>query len=322
MKINQIINIGNWEQRNIQVGYGKRDKIVMKQTKMGKVYFMAKTFDKDIGELRSEVCATNLGRLFSFPVQRAWLCRIPQYEQVHLKPYGVIIQIDVRRQSYAKRNQFRENLVHGAALISSVDPNFSKVKDEQGRRNLYTLTIVIKALRNYVANHPNADQLWEQFFELLCFDALIGGTDRHYNNWGLLEKADDSSFLRLAPAFDNGVSLLWNLERYKPTLLNQELQRNFCLKAPSMFKKVEGGKFTLYEVLKELRSLKELKNSHIVKSVLERLNGITDGAIKSCLSKNIPRNKDFQTAGDELKFVYKYVTIRKQLLVEELERLL
>ena len=44
--------------------------------------------------------------------------------------------------------------------------------------------------RKYIADHKNSEILWEQFFELLVFDALIGGTDRHYNNWGILEKAD------------------------------------------------------------------------------------------------------------------------------------
>ena len=58
------------EGRKISVGYGIRDKTVLKQSKMGKVYFIAKTYDKDIGELRSEVCASNIGRLFSFPSKR------------------------------------------------------------------------------------------------------------------------------------------------------------------------------------------------------------------------------------------------------------
>lgn len=71
MKINEIVNIKNWCPRpRLPVGYGTRDKVVLKQSEMGKVYFMAKTYDKDIGELRSEVCASNLGRAFGFPVQK------------------------------------------------------------------------------------------------------------------------------------------------------------------------------------------------------------------------------------------------------------
>ena len=99
MKLNQVIDLGDWHQRNIHVGYGTRDKIVLKRSKKGKVYFLAKTYDKDIGELRSEVCASNIGRLFGFSVQKAWLCKIPQYKLLNLKhSVGVLIQLDVRRQ--------------------------------------------------------------------------------------------------------------------------------------------------------------------------------------------------------------------------------
>ncbi len=42
----------------------------------------------------------------------------------------------------------------------------------------------------------------------LAFDALIGNTDRHSENWGLLALLDAGGVkYRLAPAFDNGTSL-------------------------------------------------------------------------------------------------------------------
>lgn len=45
---------------------------------------------------------------------------------------------------------------------------------------------------------------------MLTFDALIGNTDRHHENWGLLHQRTSnlpSPNTRLAPAFDNGTSL-------------------------------------------------------------------------------------------------------------------
>ena len=41
--------------------------------------------------------------------------------------------------------------------------------------------------------------------ETLLFDALIGNTDRHQDNWGLLRMTDGK--VRMAPVFDNGTSL-------------------------------------------------------------------------------------------------------------------
>jgi HipA-like C-terminal domain len=51
----------------------------------------------------------------------------------------------------------------------------------------------------------------EWWARTLVFDALIGNTDRHPDNWGILAKVDaqkNRSF-RLAPAFDNGTSLAY-----------------------------------------------------------------------------------------------------------------
>lgn len=45
---------------------------------------------------------------------------------------------------------------------------------------------------------------------MLTFDALLGNTDRHHENWGfLLERTSEvpPPNIRLAPAFDNGTSL-------------------------------------------------------------------------------------------------------------------
>lgn len=44
---------------------------------------------------------------------------------------------------------------------------------------------------------------------MLLFDALIGNTDRHQDNWGLLwsQKGDGERGVRPAPIFDNGTSL-------------------------------------------------------------------------------------------------------------------
>ena len=46
---------------------------------------------------------------------------------------------------------------------------------------------------------------WPFWAKLLTFDAIIGNTDRHQDNWGVLWRA---TVPRFAPAFDNGTSLM------------------------------------------------------------------------------------------------------------------
>lgn len=318
----QVINLKDWQQRNISVGHGTRDKTVLKHTKRGKVYFLAKTYDKDLGELRSEVCASALGRLFGFPVQKTWLCKIPQYKTLKLRhSVGVLIQLDVRRQKDTRRNQFREDLLHGAALISVIDKKFSALKNEKERRKVYTLKLVVDAIRNYVDKHKGSKILWDQFFELLAFDALIGGTDRHYNNWGILEKADTGEFIRLSPAFDNGISLLWKIEEYRPKFLKNILSRDFPKRAEAMFKKVGGGKYTLFEVLEELYKIGDYKDSNIAGTLLDRLCKVKDSRIGWAIFNNVPQRVRFQTKEEELGLICEYARIRLDLLKQVLSRL-
>ncbi|GEM_PF-2119770 len=323
MKLNQVVLLKDWHQRNIDnVGFGTRDKIVLKQSKKGRVYFLAKTYDKDIGELRSEVCASNIGRLFGFPVQKTWLCKIPQYKSLKLRhSVGVLIQLDVRRQKETRRGRFREDLLHGAEIISLVDKKFASLRNLKEKRRVYTLNVVVDSIRNYVSRHTGSDKLWDQFFELLVFDALIGGTDRHYYNWGVLAKADTGEFIRLAPAFDNGISLMWKMEEYRPQFMRDLMTRDFPRKAESMFKKINGGKYSLFDVLSELYKIGDYRRSNVVQEILARIEKVRESRIKSVVLNNIPKSTQFKTNNDELGLICLYVKIRLVLLKQTLRKL-
>jgi hypothetical protein len=232
--------------------------------------------------------------------------------------FGVLVQLDVRRQRYTKRNQFKENLIHGAGLIGFVDKNFTKLISIQEQRKAYTLDLTVKALKNYISKNFKSKIVLEQFFDLLCFDALIGGTDRHYNNWGILERADDSEFIRLAPAFDNGVSLLWKMDEYRPKFLKDLCTQRFIRRPESMFKKIGGGKYDLFEVLEALYSIPEFRGSGIAKKIFNRLCSVKVGFLKMTMLKNIPQDPRFRSGKDELLYVYQYAIIRLELLKNQL----
>ena len=68
---------------------------------------------------------------------------------------------------------------------------------------------VRKLCRVLRRNVPNFDGAWlEAWAKGLIFDSLIGNTDRHQNNWGILyEIKKEPVTAGLAPWFDNGTSL-------------------------------------------------------------------------------------------------------------------
>lgn len=90
----------------------------------------------------------------------------------------------------------------------------------------------LKTLRNFVTRlrmkyHIDYWPLWSMFF---VFDAIIGNTDRHQDNWGVLWRRDSVGNLnpRFAPAFDNGTSLLHEiLERKLPDFADQAYRERY-----------------------------------------------------------------------------------------------
>ena len=50
---------------------------------------------------------------------------------------------------------------------------------------------------------------WIDWSKIILFDALIGNTDRHQDNWGVLWRTNENGEMvpRFAPAFDNGTAL-------------------------------------------------------------------------------------------------------------------
>lgn len=63
--------------------------------------------------------------------------------------------------------------------------------------------------RTMSINNSNFDSAWlETWAKGLVFDTLIGNTDRHQNNWGILYRVKvDPMTISLSPWFDNGTSL-------------------------------------------------------------------------------------------------------------------
>lgn len=96
-----------------------------------------------------------------------------------------------------KINKEDEILVEGIQLITRYYPDYDpdslydKVNDEY-----YSLEMILKSLQEY--------SFQKEFLKIPIFDFLIGNTDRHQNNWAIIQAISNS---RLSPIYDNGSSL-------------------------------------------------------------------------------------------------------------------
>jgi hypothetical protein len=89
-------------------------------------------------------------------------------------------------------------LIHGADVLMRLRPSATSERPHGARTN-------VTICRAYGIR--DSAEWWGK---VLAFDALIGNTDRHMENWGLLVQRNSDGTpprISLAPAFDNGTSL-------------------------------------------------------------------------------------------------------------------
>jgi len=105
-------------------------------------------------------------------------------------------------------NPGASEFVHGGDYCVRYEPSYERVKGTDHTVELL-LMIAERERENGLVSDPI--EVWAGYF---LFDALIGNTDRHQDNWGILWHDTIAPNPRqgvYAPAFDNGTSLGYNL---------------------------------------------------------------------------------------------------------------
>jgi hypothetical protein len=93
-----------------------------------------------------------------------------------------------------------ERYVPGGDIMTSIIPGYER---KHGQQHNF---LAIERYLTVLADKQRLIGDWLSWWcDTLLFDALIGNTDRHQDNWGLLWRPGPTA--RMAPAFDNGTSL-------------------------------------------------------------------------------------------------------------------
>lgn len=133
--------------------------------------------------------------------------RIGRLMRLTLPP--VFVAIDSERDEPGTLNEWfmgypgsgDERYFPGGDYMQRRIPGYDREKGKQ--HNLETIIELSRVLkRGKWLTHD-----WRRYWGLcLCFDALIGNTDRHQENWGLIW-SEEGPTARFTPYFDNGTSL-------------------------------------------------------------------------------------------------------------------
>lgn len=91
----------------------------------------------------------------------------------------------------------------GGDVLQNIHPTFDRKRGE-----MHNIQHIVELMEMLVEKEL-MENVWKQWLvNMLLFDALIGNTDRHQDNWGLVISSINLHFpIRLSPFFDNGTSL-------------------------------------------------------------------------------------------------------------------
>ncbi len=98
------------------------------------------------------------------------------------------------------------NLFHGNQILAGKVLGYDPAR--KFRQPDHTLANIFLALKRLYLKSEGAERAKTQFASYLVLDAVIGNTDRHHENWGILRKRVGDKWQGvLAPTFDHASSL-------------------------------------------------------------------------------------------------------------------
>lgn len=147
---------------------------------------------------------------------------------------------------------WKGELCSACEIFTNKNISYVQIYDFVGSKPIYEVGEFLKTL---------GDDFYNDFVDMIIFDCVVCNEDRHYGNFGLLVDSNTNKPIRLAPIFDNGISLFnyampddyKNLDEYAKTRISSynidfiSLAKEFItLRQKAKLRKLINFKFIKY----------------------------------------------------------------------------
>lgn len=212
-----------------------------------------------------------------------------------------------------------ENFIPGGDYCQQYIPNFDRKKGKQ--HNFETVAQIFTNLNiNFLQHKLDWQSYWAKTF---LFDALIGNTDRHQDNWGIIVSPSSSTDhsntkIRISPVFDNGSSMgreiFYNkLEHFKEdNNLEKYVNRGWHHMKWSINDTTPAGHLTMLK-----KFIHQYPEAQPI--ILDCLKKLGYNSFKPILDRLIAFNVPVKLTAERANFMLKLLQFRYQYLLRELE---
>ncbi|MEN6509642.1 MAG: HipA domain-containing protein [Smithella sp.] len=235
---------------------------------------------ENTGEHWAEKIASELASRIHIPAARTELAEIGGKAGILVESF-IPCEWDARLKNSVRLGE----LIHGNEVLAGCLDNYDKHK-QWGHKEHSWQNIHLCLQRSL----NNIDQAMEQFAGFLILDALIGNTDRHHENWGLISifsssnQMDSSDKISMAPSYDHASSLGRELTDQKRNFyLNSSRMEDYVRKAHGAIFHISQGKYGD----NPLKLVQDLSKLHPIwfRPWMEQLHDVTEHDIEEILMK-------------------------------------
>lgn len=163
----KLYNISDWNEQIWWNTGGTRDKKIYLNPEDGDLYYFKQSYKKGQRnykyEFWSEIIAYEIGELLGF----------------NILPYHIAIRGQVVGCISKSMIKTSEELIEGGKYLQAFDNTFKP--EDTKLRNQYTFELILNTLFAF-----KKENYLKELVETIVFDALIGNSDRHQENWAII----------------------------------------------------------------------------------------------------------------------------------------
>lgn len=252
-----LINFDNWEvDEDSPFGSGASEKkwLINPITKQKGIFKFPKGVDigKPTGEYWAEKVASQLAEILDIECAKVdigtFKCRVGSMS------YMILTE--------------DEELIEGIQYITNIYKEYNQDKFIDFRtQEPYSIKMILQSIRE--------TGLGNNFLTLPIFDALIGNSDRHHSNWGIVKNKVNGN-IRISPLYDNGSSLCCLIdEKDVPDYLRDKMRFESLIfgKSKSMIRWENLDRIRHFELIEHIKNEYYEETLFIIEKIRNTLSG-------------------------------------------------